>query len=71
MRKPLTDRVWFRLVLLLLLLLVWLLLLPEPALLLGELTEDEVVALDEASICALSVLLVDPSVPGAELELGI
>lgn len=79
MRKPLTDRVWFRLVLLLLL-LIWLLLmlmllllllLPEPALLLGELAEDDVVALDEASVCALRVLLADPSVPGAELELAV
>lgn len=60
MRKPLTVSVWFRLVLLLLLLLllllelVLLLLLAETALLLVELTKDgdDVVALDEASVCA-------------------
>lgn len=61
MRKPLTVSVWFRLELLLLLLLLLLLvlavllLLAETALLFGELTEDgddDVAALDEASVCA-------------------
>lgn len=62
MRKPLTVSVWFRLELLLLLLLLLLLVLAalllwaETALLLfGELTEngdEDVVALDEASVCA-------------------
>lgn len=56
MRKPLTVSVWFRLeLLLLLLLLVLLLLLAETALEFGELTkdgDDDVVALDEGSVCA-------------------
>lgn len=54
MRKPLTVSVWFRLMLLLLMLLPVLVLLAGTALLFGELTTDgdDVVALDEASVCA-------------------
>lgn len=68
-RKPLTVSAWFRLGLLLLLVLLLLLLLTEMALLLVELAD--VLAFDEVSVCAFSVLFPDPKDPGAELELDI
>lgn len=68
-RKPLTVSALFRLGLLLLLVLLLLLLLTEMALLLVELAD--VLAFDEVSVCAFSVLFPDPKDPGAELELDI